>query len=174
MNFREARTGNVAKFCVFNRLPNTFMSVANSVDFNQVDDSGSSPKHTDFEQRVTNGSQGQPKSQYIIHSEVINAGKDHLIMVCVERIQNDGFLVKLHDLKLITSEEFYLVRKSNGHLMRFNLSQNLQLMYQEDFRNLIFDLAFAQQTQSQDLLLQNLTFASEKLQSLGKNPNLVS
>ena len=43
-------------------------------------------------------------------------------MVCVERIQNDGFLVKLHDLKMITSDEFYLVRKSNGHLTRLNLS----------------------------------------------------
>ena len=50
----------------------------------------------------------------------------------------------MHDLKLITSDEFYLIRKSNGHFTRFNLSQNLQLMYQEDFRNLIFDLAFAQ------------------------------
>ena len=50
-------------------------------------------------------------------------------MVCVERIQNDGFLVKIHDLKLITSDEFSLMRKPNGHLTRFNLSQNLQLMY---------------------------------------------
>ena len=64
--------------------------------------------------------------------------------VCVERIQNDGFLVKLHDLKMITSDEFYLIRKSNGNFTRCNISQNLQLMYQEDFRNLIFDLAFAQ------------------------------
>ena len=75
---------------------------------------------------------------------------------------------------MITSDEFYLIRKSNGHLTRFNLSQNLQLMYQEDFRNLIFDLAFAQQTQSQDLMLQNLTYASEKLQAVGKSPHLVS
>ena len=80
----------------------------------------------------------------------------------------------MHDLKLITSDEFYLIRKSNGHFTRFNLSQNLQLMYQEDFRNLIFDLAFAQWTQSEDLMLQNLTFASEKLQAMGKSPQLVS
>ena len=74
-----------------------------------------------FEQRMQ-GINGQPKSQYIIHSEVIIVGKDHLVMVCVERIQNDGFLVKLHDLKQITSDEFYLVRKPNGHLTRLNLS----------------------------------------------------
>lgn len=79
--------------------------------------------------------------------------------------------MKLHDLKQITSDEFYLVRKPNGHLTRLNLSQNLQLMYQEEFRNLIFDLAFAQQTQSQDLMLQNLTYAAEKMQAFGKSPN---
>jgi len=86
-------------------------------------DDGQSNGVEQFESRVSVAGNGsQPKSQYIIHSEVIAVGKDHLVMVCVERIQNDGFLVKLHDLKMITSDEFYLVRKSNGHLTRLNLS----------------------------------------------------
>lgn len=142
MIFKDSKSQNTAKFCVFNRLP-AGNSCANMINSEHTEEN---QNEAGFEQRVqATGNNGhRDKSQYIIHSEVISVGKEHLVMVCVERIQNDGFLVKLHDLKMITSDEFYLIRKSNGHLTRFNLSQNLQLMYQEDFRNLIFDLAFAQ------------------------------
>lgn len=47
-------------------------------------------------------------------------------------------------------------------------------MYQEDFRNLIFDLAFGQYTQTQDMMLQYFNDAAEKLQAVGKSPALVS
>ena len=121
MVFKDPRSQNSAKFCVFNRLPNhnTLTTLMNS----EITDENQSNVEAGFEQRVTGAGAGsKQKSQYIIHSEVIQIGKEHLVMVCVERIQNDGFLVKLHDLKMITSDEFYLIRKSNGHLTRFNLS----------------------------------------------------
>jgi len=173
MIFRDSRTGNTAKFCISNRTPARVFEP----HVEDVSDMAEQLKKSqqDFDSRMSNGgNSGQPKSHYVIHSEVITVGRDHLVMVSVERIQNDGFLVKLHDLKMITSDEFYLVRKSNGQLTRFNLSQSLQLMYQEDFRNLIFDLIFCQQTQGHELMLQNLSLASDKLQSLGKNPRLVT
>ena len=79
-----------------------------------------------------------------MHSECIQIKQEHLVLVCVERIQNDGLLVKMHDLKLMTSDEFFLVRKSNGHLTRLNTNQNLALTYTEEFRNMVFELSFTQ------------------------------
>jgi hypothetical protein len=48
----------------------------------------------------------------------------------------------------MTSDEFFLVRKSNGHLTRLNTNQHLALTYKEDFRNMVFELSFTQQAQS--------------------------
>lgn len=45
------------------------------------------------------------------------------MLVCVEKIQSDGVLIKLHDLKLLLSEEFYLLRQENGQLARTNPSE---------------------------------------------------
>lgn len=71
MVFREPKSANTAKFCVFNRLPiqnnlTTLMNSDNTGDENQSNvDAG-------FEQRVSaTGSGSKHKSQYIIHSEVI-------------------------------------------------------------------------------------------------------
>ena len=126
MIFKDSKSDNNAKFCVFNRSPNSNMtSMANTEN---TEDGQANTDLSNTKDAFTFNGQGagnQLRSQYIIHSEVINVGKEHLVMVCVERIQNDGFMIKLHDLKMITSDEFYLVRKSNGHLTRFNLSQNL-------------------------------------------------
>ena len=38
----------------------------------------------------------------------------HVVLVSVERLQNQGLLVKLHDLKLQQSAEVGLYQKSNG------------------------------------------------------------
>lgn len=92
-------------------------------------------------------------------------------MVCVEKIQNDGLLVKLHDLKYLTSDEFYLVRKSNGHYARLNTSENISLVYREEFRNLVYDLAFSQQTHGQEIMIANIAQTQEKLSMLGQDPS---
>jgi len=65
-----------------------------------------------------------------------------LILISVERIQNDGLLVKLHDTKYLASDQFYLIRKSNGHLTRLNLDANLDLVYKPEFRDMVYHLAF--------------------------------
>jgi hypothetical protein len=90
-------------------------------------------------------------------------GKEHFVLICVERTVNNGLLVKMNDLKYMNSDEFYLVRKTNGHFIRLNPSNNLQLCYKEEFRNLIFDLAFSQQISGQEVIEQNLTFTQEKM-----------
>ena len=55
----------------------------NTEELNQMNELAKNK--ADFESRFgTNGT--QPRSQYIIHSEVICVGKEHLVMICVERI----------------------------------------------------------------------------------------
>ena len=91
--FRDPRTHNSAKFCVFNRMPNHHLtSFANTENSRDAADAASNADQVqsskiDFESRVSATSGGQqPNSQYIIHSEVIQVGKEHMVMVCVERI----------------------------------------------------------------------------------------
>lgn len=39
-----------------------------------------------------------------MHSEALSVGKEHLVLVSIERVQNDGLFVKLQDLKLMTTD----------------------------------------------------------------------
>jgi hypothetical protein len=39
---------------------------------------------------------------------------NHIVLVSAEKIKNDGYFIKLNDLKEMSSEEFFLVKKSNG------------------------------------------------------------
>lgn len=64
-------------------------------------------------------------------------------MISAEKLKSDGFLIKMHDLKDLASEEFFLIRKTNGNFTRLNRSAGLDLIIKEDFRNMIFDLTFA-------------------------------
>lgn len=58
------------------------------------------------------------RDRYIIHSEcvkfTIGENEDHLMLLTFERFQEDGFLIKMHDMKYAASEEFFIVKKSNG------------------------------------------------------------
>lgn len=36
------------------------------------------------------------------------------MLLTFERFQEDGFLIKMHDMKYAASEEFFIVKKSNG------------------------------------------------------------
>lgn len=81
--------------------------------------------------------------QYTLHSECLKVHHDHVVLICVEKLQTDGFVVKMHDLKLIQSEEIFLVRKSSGVLAKIAPTDSTSLLFKEDFRSLVFDLAFA-------------------------------
>ena len=39
--------------------------------------------------------------QYMNHTECLKVHHDHVVLICVEKLQTDGFVVKMHDLKLI-------------------------------------------------------------------------
>jgi hypothetical protein len=51
--------------------------------------------------------------------------EDHMILISVERQLNQGLLIKLHDLKHMTSSQISLVRKSNGQMTRVMNSNSL-------------------------------------------------
>ena len=72
MVFTEPKSHSTAKFCVFNRLPNNNLtSMANTENTEDLQRQMQNSKE-DFESRVSaTGMASAPKSQYIIHSEVI-------------------------------------------------------------------------------------------------------
>ena len=53
----------------------------------------------------------------------------------------------MHDLKVPASEEFFIVKKSNGYYARLTRSAGIEALIsngkeREELRNLIFDLTF--------------------------------
>lgn len=86
MIFKDPKSQNSAKFCIFNCLPNdNLISMANTE--NTEDQLNTMDSQMAFETRMQGAGNGQQnKSQYLIHSEVVQVGKDHHVLVCVERI----------------------------------------------------------------------------------------
>lgn len=91
------------------------------------------------------------REHYIIHSEcvkiIINEEESHLMLVTFERIHNAGLLIKLHNLKAGASEEFFIMKKSNGLYSKLTRAAGLEVLLQngkehEELRNLVFDLTF--------------------------------
>lgn len=78
-----------------------------------------------------------------MHAECLKIENEHVVLVCVERILSDGFVIKINDLQLVISEELYLVKKANGKLTRITPSDQTSILFKEEFRSLVFDLAFA-------------------------------
>lgn len=81
--------------------------------------------------------------QYMIFSECMKISDETLVVVSIEKLKQDGFLIKMHDLNELASDEFYLVKKTNNTYIRLNRSAGADLIIKEELRSLIFDLAFA-------------------------------
>jgi hypothetical protein len=79
----------------------------------------------------------------------------HMLIVTFEKFQEDnGYLIKLHDMKAPASEEFVIVRKSNGHFSQLKRSAGIDHLLvngkeHEELRNLLFDLTFTLSVPSQ-------------------------
>ena len=80
----------------------------------------------------------------------------------------------MHDTKFLASDQFYLVRKSNGHLTRLNLDANLDLVYKPDFRDMVYHLAFVQQVAGPEIVMESLQIVQEKLVQQGRSPTAAS
>ena len=66
-------------------------------------------------------------------------------------------------MKELASEEFFLQKKSNGQYSRLSRSAGLDYVMKEDFRNLIFDLTFAINAPSKQVLIANMAYHQEIL-----------
>ncbi len=73
----------------------------------------------------------RPSNRYVLHSEVlkfIDAHQvPHMIIATFERFPDDsGFLIKMHDLKIPSSEEFFIIRKSNNQLCKLSRAAGIE------------------------------------------------
>jgi hypothetical protein len=89
----------------------------------------------------------------------------------VEKLAADGFNVKVYDLKLVLSAELNLVRKPNKQLTMVPF-ENAPL-FRDDFRGLIYDLAYASQETGKNILLSSIEAGQNKLQMEGKSKSKV-
>lgn len=124
------------------------------------------------------------RDRYVIHSECVKfhiqdpqapvdpytqqppPPEAHLVLLTFERFQEDGYLIKLHDMKQGASEEFFIVKKSNGQYARLTRQAGIEAILSngkehEELRNLIFDLTFTLGIPSQQILYANLAAAAE-------------
>ena len=130
LDFEDTNSGKTVKFCLFTQDEP-------SINATLSRDQSSSESKEKLE-----APDNMPKDHYLVHTECLFLQKDHMILISVEKVQDEGLLVKMHDLLYLTSEEFYLVRKSNGHFTRLNAKLGEALEFKEDFRNLVVDLTF--------------------------------
>jgi hypothetical protein len=82
----------------------------------------------------------------MLYCECLRLDGDKCVLICVERLHSEGFLIKCHDLQLMQSEELVLVRGPAGRLT--NISDPSNLVYNDEFRDLVFDVAHAQRDQT--------------------------
>ena len=123
------------------------------------------------------GSQ-KPSNRYVLHSEVLKF-KDahqvpHMLIVTFERFPEDsGFLIKLHDLKVPSSEEFFIIRKSNNQFSKLSRVAGIEQLLangkeHEELRNLMFDLTFTLSVPSQQILFANIAQMEHQMASIAE------
>jgi hypothetical protein len=66
----------------------------------------------------------------------------NLLLFSLEKLQKDGFLVRIHDLRHIVTEEFFLISKSNGIYSKQPRSKCKDMVFKEDFRAMVQGLTF--------------------------------
>ena len=54
------------------------------------------------------------EDQYVVHSECMKITDGHHVLVTVEQIQQQGLLIRMHDMLECKSVYFSLMRKQNG------------------------------------------------------------
>ena len=69
--------------------------------------------------------------------------ESHVLLCCVERLQNKGLTVKLHDLKLQQSSEVSLTMKTNGQMVRLSQDDSLAHQLNYEFRDMVYRLSFS-------------------------------
>ena len=66
-----------------------------------------------------------------------------MVLISIEKVISEGLFIKIHDIKELLTEEFFLIKKSAGQYSRIARNQGGGFILKEDFRNLIYDLTFS-------------------------------
>ena len=98
----------------------------------------------------------------MIHTEVLKISDMHSVLISMEKVQKDGLFIKMHNLKDLESKEFFLVKKSNQAYSKLERHAGIDLIQREDFRSFVYDLTFASNIPSKDVLMANVAFQQEQ------------
>jgi hypothetical protein len=120
----------------------------------------------------------KPSNRYVLHTECLKFFDTHqvphMLIVTFERFPDDsGFLFKIHDLKVPSSEEFFILRKSNNQFSKLSRAAGIERLLangkeHEELRNLMFDLTFTLSVPSQQILYANIAQMEHQIASIGE------
>jgi hypothetical protein len=96
--------------------------------------------------------------QYVVHSECMRITDGHHVLVSVEQIQQQGLLIKMHDLLECKAVGFSLLRKQNGQFSKLSDESTLDLLMKRDFRGFIYELTFVVDKQANEVLMQSMQY----------------
>ena len=98
---------------------------------------------SDEEAQVYLTNDEDPQDNYFVYSQCLVIDESHVVLCCVERLQNRGLTVKLHDLKLQQSSEVSLTTKTNGQMVRLSQEESLGHQLNQEFRDMVYRLSFS-------------------------------
>lgn len=96
--------------------------------------------------------------QYVIHTECMKIAPEHHLLVSVEQIQQQGLLIRMHDILECKSESFCLLKKQNGQFSRLPEESTQDLIFKEDFRYFICELAAQTDSQQSEMQMQRMQY----------------
>jgi hypothetical protein len=87
----------------------------------------------------------------------------HHILVTVEYIQNQGLLIRMHDMLDCKSVSRSLIRKENGDFACLPDDTDLDLLMKEDqFRNFIYEITFVINKEETENVMRNMLYFREE------------
>ena len=95
---------------------------------------------------------------YVIHSECMKIQDNHSILITIEYIQQQGLLIRMHDILECVTADFSLFRKQNGHFTPLGEESTLDLLVKEDFRNFIYELTYVVDKEENENHMRNCQY----------------
>jgi len=106
------------------------------------------------------------EDQYVIHSECMGISDGHHVLVTVEYIQQQGLLVRMHDMLECKSVCRSLVRKENGDFACLPEDSALDLLMKEDFRHFIYEVTFVVNQEETENVMRNMQYLFREDQAM--------
>ena len=82
----------------------------------------------------------------------------HHVLATVEYIQQQGLLIRMHDMLECRSVSRSLVRKQNGDFASLPEDGALDLLMKEDFRHFIYEVTFVINKEETENVMRNMQY----------------